>query len=271
MSRVVKIVLCVFGFLIVVSAALYADFVNFCNRSVPVFAYHRITTNKDIYSMPPDTFEAQMKYLHDKGYRSISLNEYVAKREKEPDAFNKNFVITFDDGYCDNNRVAMPIMKKYDYTGTIFIAIKYMAWPGYVTWQDVVSLKENGWEIGSHTYNHVALAKATPEELEAELKNSKEFLNKFDPDFNVNTIAYPFGSYNDDVYNALARNGYIAAVTGIDGVNTVDTPAYQLYRVNIFNDGKDVKMFAKRLLWAQLSGWTKSHGIDITKVRRFLQ
>ncbi len=271
MSRVVKIVLCVFGFLTVVSVALYADFVNFCNRSVPVFAYHRITTNKDIYSMPPDTFEAQMKYLHDKGYRSISLNEYVAKREKEPEAFYKNFVITFDDGYCDNNRVAMPIMKKYDYTGTIFIAIKYMAWPGYVTWQDVVSLKENGWEIGSHTYNHVALAKATPEELDTELKNSKEFLNKFDPDFKVNTIAYPFGSYNDDVYNALARNGYIAAVTGIDGVNTVDTPVYQLYRVNIFNDGKDVKMFAKRLLWAQLSGWTKSHGIDITKARRFLQ
>ena len=271
MSRVVKIILCVFGFLVVVGIALYADFAKFCSRSVPVFAYHRITTNKDIHSMPPDTFEAQMKYLHDNGYKSISLNEFVNKREMGSDAFNKNFVITFDDGYCDNNRVAMPIMKKYGYTGTVFIAIKYMAWPGYVTWQDVVSLKENGWEIGSHTYNHVALAKATPEELDAELKNSKEFLNKFDPSFNVNTIAYPFGSYNEDVYSALSKNGYVAAATGIDGVNTAETPAYQLYRVNIFNDGKDVKMFAKRLLWAQLSSWTRSHGIDITQARRFLQ
>ena len=117
--------------------------------------------------------------------------------------------------------------------------------------------------------NHVALAKSKPEELEAELKNSKEFLNKFDPGFNVNTIAYPFGSYNDDVYSALAKNGYVAAATGIDGVNTVDTPVYQLYRVNIFNDGKDVKMFAKRLLWAQISSWTRSYGLDITKARRF--
>ena len=74
MSRVVKIVLYVFGFLAVIGMALYADFVNFCNHTVPVFAYHRITTNKDIYSMPPDVFDAQMKYLHDKGYKSISLN-----------------------------------------------------------------------------------------------------------------------------------------------------------------------------------------------------
>ena len=80
MSRVVKIILCVFGFLVVVGIALYADFAKFCNRSVPVFAYHRITTNKDIYSMPPDTFEAQMKYLHDNGYKSISLNEFVNKK-----------------------------------------------------------------------------------------------------------------------------------------------------------------------------------------------
>lgn len=269
MSRVVKIVLYVFGFLAVIGMALYADFVNFCNHTVPVFAYHRITTNKDIYSMPPDVFDAQMKYLHDKGYKSISLNEFIDKRKSGSGAFNKNFVITFDDGYCDNNRVAMPIMKKYGYTGTIFIAIKYMAWPGYVTWEDVESLKKNGWEIGSHTWNHVALAKCTPENLENELKRSKDFLNNFDKEFNVNTIAYPFGSYNGTVYSALARNGYIAAATGIDGVNTVDTPAYQLYRVNIFNDGKDVKMFAKRLLWAQISSWTRSYGLDITNARRF--
>ena len=96
-------------------------------------------------------------------------------------------------------------------------------------------------------------------------------MNKFDSSFNVNTIAYPFGSYNEDVYSALSKNGYVAAATGIDAVNTAETRAYQLYRVNIFNDGKDVKMFAKRLLWAQLSSWTRSHGIDIAHARRFLQ
>ena len=267
MGRVGKFLLCVLGFMCVVGVALYADFVNFCNHSVPVFAYHRITRDKDIYSMAPETFDAQMKYLHDKGYKSISLNDFIKKREIGPDAFYKNFVITFDDGYSDNNRVALPIMKQYDFTGTVFIAIKYMAWPGYVTWQDVWSLKEGGWEIGSHTWNHIALAKAKPEELEYELKNSKDFMNNFDPEFAVNTLAYPFGSYNDDVYEALKRNGYVAAVTGIDGVNTVKTPVYQLYRVNIFNDGKDVKMFAKRLLWAQLSSWARYHGFDITKAR----
>lgn len=259
--------LCIFLF----AALLYVDFLNFCRKSVPVLAYHRVTTNKDIYSMPPEIFEEQMKYLRMKGYNSISLNEYIAGRKEGTAAFDRNIVITFDDGYSDNNRVAMPIMKKYGYTGTVFIAIKYMAWPGYVTWEDVVSLKKNGWEIGSHTYNHVALADCTNESLEKELKDSKAFLNNFDESFNVNTLAYPFGSYNEEAFSALERNGYVAAVTGFDGVNTMDTPSYQLYRVNIFNDGRSVGMFAKRLTWAQIMGWARSWGIDPIEIRALLQ
>ena len=267
MGKVRKLVLVVVGLICVITAFLYADFMNFCKHSVPVFAYHRITMNKDIYSMPAEIFEGQMQYLHKRGYKSISLNEYVKRREMGDDAFDKNFVVTFDDGYSDNHRVAMPIMKKYGYTGTVFIAIKFMAWPGYVTWQDVWGLEEGGWEIGSHTYNHVALAKCSPEELEYELKTSKDFLNNFEPKFNVNTLAYPFGSYNEKVYSSLEANGYVAAVTGIDGVNTAETPVYQLYRVNVFNDGNDVGMFARRLIWAQLSSWARSYGLDITHAR----
>ena len=60
MSRVVKIILCVFGFFVVVGTALYADFVNFCNHSVPVFFFFFITRDKDIYSMAPVVFDAQL-------------------------------------------------------------------------------------------------------------------------------------------------------------------------------------------------------------------
>lgn len=255
----------------IIGTGLYADFTDFCNHSVPVFAYHRVMDRTDTYSVKPEIFEKHMQYLAKRGYTSISINEFMQKRAEGDDAFYKNFVLTFDDGYEDNNTNAMPIMKKYGYTGTIFVAIKFMGWQGYVTWQDLESLKNNGWEIGSHTYNHVALSQCSAEELDREIKSSKDFLNAFDASYKVNTMAYPFGGYDDKVYASLERNGYIAAVTGVDGVNVYTTPPYQLYRVNVFHDDNNPKMFARRLLWSQLSSWARARGMDITVIRKWLQ
>ena len=270
MSKILKNILVVCIVMFSLLGILYYDFNEFCKRSVPIFAYHKVVGDNNLYSISPDIFEKQMQYLHEKGYTTISLSEYVNRREQGNDAFNKNCIITFDDGYANNNSAARPIMDKYGYKGTIFVAIKFMAWPGYVTWMDLWDLKTDGWEIGSHTYNHVSLNDCTPEQLRYEIKESKNFINNFDPGFKVNTMAYPFGSYNDDIGQVLKENNYIAAVTGIDGVNVADTPIYELYRVNIFNDSNNFKMFKKRLLWSQLSSWTRSHGLDITKLREIL-
>lgn len=77
----------------------------------------------------------------------------------------KYIAITFDDGREDNYSVAMPIMKRLDMPGTVYVAT------GFVdgTWQDsavlesprraltppeIIALKENGWEIGLHGDKH---------------------------------------------------------------------------------------------------------------------
>ncbi|MEG1345515.1 MAG: polysaccharide deacetylase family protein, partial [Acidaminococcaceae bacterium] len=217
-------------------------------------------------SMPPQEFEKQMQYLSDCGYKSLTLRQYAQLRQDPEHTFDNNIVVTFDDGYDDNRWAAMPIMQKYGYTGTIFVAIKFMAWPGYVTWQDLWALQDGGWEIASHTYNHIALGKCGAEELNEELATSRSFLNNMDKRFDVKTLAYPFGSYNDKVYQALRDNGYIAAVTGVDGVNTDKTPLLKLYRVNIFHDSNGMNGFKQRIARAQLSSWLRSYGIDFVKI-----
>lgn len=263
---ILKIIVAIWIIVFVLGLGLYWDFHNYQKHSVPVLAYHRVLDADDIYSMPPDEFDQQMAYLKEQGYTTISLENFVQKcKTGDEKQFSKNIVITFDDGYDDNNKNAMPIMKKYGYTGTIFVAVKYMAWPGYVNWQDLRSLQKAGWEIGSHTFNHVELAKCSKETTEKEIGESRAFLEGFIKNqFKINTLAYPFGSYNDKVFEALAKNSYVAAVTGRDGVNVVTSNPYELYRVNIFHDKLGLKGFKKRLLRAQAFSWLRSWGIEPT-------
>ncbi|HIU64172.1 MAG TPA: polysaccharide deacetylase family protein [Candidatus Avacidaminococcus intestinavium] len=270
MSKKSKICLAMFAMLLVLTSVLYYDFKNFCKHSVPIFAYHRVVNDNKLYSIDPTIFEQQMRYLYEQGYSTMSLNEFIKDREQTNNILQKKCIITFDDGYVDNNKNARPIMDKFGFKGTIFVAIKFMAWPNYVTWMDLWDLKTDGWEIGSHTYNHLALSECNAKQLDYELQASKDFINKFDPKFNVNTLAYPFGSETEATEQALKEHGYIAAVTGVDGVNTQSTPEYRLYRVNIFNDSNNFNMFKKRLLWSQLSSWTRTYGIDITRLRELL-
>ena len=83
------------------------DFLDFRDRSVPIFAYHRVEDKSDLYSMPTDEFRTQMEYLKENGYKTIKLGDYASRR-KAGDSFHKECVLIFDDGYLDNLTNAAP-------------------------------------------------------------------------------------------------------------------------------------------------------------------
>ena len=73
--------------------------------------------------------------------------------------------LTFDDGRGDNYQFVFPTMKKYGLTGTLFCTTGYVdgTWEKDKTWysagepltvQEVIRLKEEGWEIGLHGDKH---------------------------------------------------------------------------------------------------------------------
>jgi peptidoglycan/xylan/chitin deacetylase (PgdA/CDA1 family) len=77
-----------------------------------------------------------------------------------------------------------------------------------MNWDNVRQLHSEGHVIGSHTKSHPALPTLEKiSEIETELQHSGsrilEALGTF-PD----SIAYPFGAYNDDVIEAAKRTGY---------------------------------------------------------------
>jgi peptidoglycan/xylan/chitin deacetylase (PgdA/CDA1 family) len=242
----------------------WRDFQGFCERSVPIFAYHRVEDKSDLYSMPPEDFEQQMAYLQSKGYKTIKLGDY-ARRRKAGDTFHNECVLIFDDGYLDNLTIAAPIMKKYGYIGNMYMAGMYEGWTGYLTWDDEVALAKYGWELGSHTYVHKPLTTLSPEELAADLKKSHDHMMGLYYSNNGVTLSYPNGACNKAVAEAVDKAGYVAAVTGKIGVNTNADPLLTLRRVNVFHlKDKNLEHFKKGLLKAQLISWVNEKtGYDL--------
>ncbi|MEP7355924.1 MAG: polysaccharide deacetylase family protein [Anaerolineales bacterium] len=108
----------------------------------------------------PEDFAAQMAYLHDHGYVTVSLYDLadaVALGRPLPE---KALVLTFDDGYRSLVDQAVPVMKPYGYTGTVFVITQLMddELPAYLTWPQAEALYAQGWKIEPHTKTHEELA-----------------------------------------------------------------------------------------------------------------
>ena len=198
---------------------------------VPVLYYHSVMLEVgNEVRMPPDQFEAQMAYLKDQGYQSITLNQLYLAFYKGGSLPPKPFVITFDDGYVDNYTNAFPILKKYGYTATIFMVTSYIDGKGFLSWSQLKELVASGWEIESHTTTHPYLSKVDEATLWHELKSSKDFLEE-GLGQSVNFFAYPYGDYNSVVSKTVKDTGYLMAITTQRGWANHEGDALEVKRV----------------------------------------
>ena len=265
MAKILKILGVFITLVVFVVVVLYWDFTKFCASSVPIFAYHRVENADDMYTMPVKDFAEQMAYLQEAGYTTMNLDQYAIARQKG-ESFHNKIVLIFDDGYLDNLTNAAPIMKKHGFTGSMFMAVKFEGWPGYIDWQREHELVKFGWEIGSHTINHNPLTDLKPEQVKDELIRSYKYVRGIYNPPTGSTLSYPSGKVNDAIAKQVEEAGYIAAVSGVVGVNDNTVPLMQLRRVNVFHyKNQSMKKFKRALVKAQVASWALSHGVDIVK------
>lgn len=90
---------------------------------------------------------------------------------------------------------------------------------GYPTLEQVLELQNDyGYEIASHTFNHVSLDKQTDEVMEKELKSSFEFLNK--NGLRCENFMIPYGAYNNKVL-AVASKYYRSIRNSEEDYNSI--------------------------------------------------
>ncbi len=194
---------------------------------IPILTYHKVDTKFEfgITRVTPEQFEKHIKFLHDNGFKSLTVSG--ARKIKQTD--EKIICITFDDGYKSIIEYAFPILKKYNFIATVFVISNFVGkindWDfsfgikfEHLDWDDLKILCENGWEIGSHSANHLALTLLDKEEIKFELENSKFEIEK-NLGVKITSFAPPFSRYDEKIVRLAFESGYEGVYALTNGKN----------------------------------------------------
>lgn len=206
-------------FLIVISIIIVLFILyQYSNQKVAVLGYHSFYKDKSElieeseFINDINSFEKQMKYLHDHNYKTLTLDEFYKWKKDELKIPRKSVLITFDDGYLSNYMYAFDILKKYDMNGVVFFIGKN-AEEGkeegtiydYMSFEIINRCREEypNIEFASHSYDlHISgVANISKEDLD---KDTKEMSKQG----NFEYFAYPYGIYSDDMIDVLKNNNY---------------------------------------------------------------
>lgn len=186
-----------------------------------ILCYHSISNDGWRYSTSASDFESQLHYLS-KTKKIVSLEKVLKSN------IDGQIALTFDDGYKDFLTNALPILKKYNIKGTLFV----LGTPdnanrkaldnnkNFLSIADIKIIKNLGWEIGFHTNTHTSLNKLTGKELEKEIIEGKKNLEK-QLGFNLRYFAYPMGEYSNEVVQTVKKAGFDAAFSTNGGAVSI--------------------------------------------------
>ena len=218
---------------------------------VPILVYHSIlprhqgeTEQQKRFSVTPEHFAAELRYLKDHGYTAVSLDalaDYFSVGRTLP---AHPVILTFDDGWENQYANGFPILKEYGFTATFFIFSNAPDYGRFMSWAQISKLQDAGMTIGGHSKSHPYLYKITdPAELRKEIIESKKIIEEHigRP---VTVFAYPFGRYSTESLAIVKEAGYRTARTMYGGVSHT---AADLFTLKIVEAGDDVPMFERNL------------------------
>jgi peptidoglycan/xylan/chitin deacetylase (PgdA/CDA1 family) len=257
---------------------------------VVALCYHGVSaTWPSSLAVTPQQLEEQVGWFVRRGYRPVTVRDAARARGR-----GKRVAITFDDALRSVSTLALPVLQRLGAVATVYAPSQYiadgapMAWPevrahlatehaAELDPMSVAQLPEvaaQGWEIGSHTCTHPWLPRLDDARLAAELGDSKRQLAEV-LELPIDTLAYPFGAYDERVAEATAAAGYAAAVTlpdrvpawphAPDALARMTLPRIGLYRADDYRRfrlkvSRPVRVLRRSPLWD-----------GITAVRRWTQ
>lgn len=263
--------------------------------------------------LPVSQFERQMEMLEE--FRPVVPLGQALKQIATTDAVEPMVCLTFDDGTADNVRLVLPILKRFGYRATFFLATglvdrgamlscnmirlladlhgreeldgtippvcrQILAEPGFhkqlarhdyqqeleqlwlrnsrrvdpeavdalrmMTWDEVLSLRDAGMEIGAHTVNHVILGREGLVRRRSEMTGSVARVQEM-LDIRHVPFSYPngeVGDFNETDQQVLATLNVPYAVKQTPGWITPNSPRLALPRNSISRHCSDSAFLA---------------------------
>jgi peptidoglycan/xylan/chitin deacetylase (PgdA/CDA1 family) len=213
-----------------------------------VLMYHSIEAYRSDpfqVTVHPRRFERQMRWLHRRGLRGVAIREL--RSAGTPGTVG----LTFDDGYADFLTEALPVLRRYGFTATVYVLAGafggHNAWdqPGprkaLLSTDQVRVIADAGLEIGSHGLAHRALPDTSDAMLTDEVAGSRAILSAL-LGGDIDGFCYPYGAVGPREVAAVRAAGYDYACAV--GASIVDR-RYAIPRVFIGDRDGPLRLSAK--------------------------
>jgi peptidoglycan/xylan/chitin deacetylase (PgdA/CDA1 family) len=192
--------------------------------ALPVLTYHAVGDEPSQIAVPPAFFRRQIVELRRAGYRAVSFAEAARLLDAGQKDDSRLVCITFDDAYRSVLENAVPVLREVGFVATIFVPTEHAGdanrwdtetpprgWP-ILSWEELIALARDGFEIGSHTRTHPDLRRLDDASLNEELAGSRRELEDR-LGMEVASFCYPFGHHDARTRAAVLAAGYRAACT----------------------------------------------------------
>lgn len=241
---IIYIILCVI--ILILGFQCWKNY-NINQKQIAVLVYHDIVENNKFIANNVDTittkeFNEQLKYLKDKGYTSISLDELYNWKKGKIDISEKSVVITFDDAYYSFKHVAQPILQQYNFKAACFLigSVTGNVTPAYEEGKyatiglDEINNKSENIIYGSHTFDlHRQTEDGNPIIKSKSYEIIKEDIKRFNTHlFDAKYLAYPYYTYTKDMIRVLEEQNYKLAFAGEDEMMTKGVNDYKIPRIS---------------------------------------
>jgi len=236
-----------------------------------ILTYHQIDVAppppaafRSLY-VAPASFARQMRWLHNLGYRGLSMRDLMPYLRGEK--VGKVVGLTFDDGYCNNLQYALPVLQECGFTATCYVMSQLLGktnvWDlengvvqaDLMTASQIRQWAQAGMEIGAHTKTHCKLPHMSDADAAREISDCKAELGDV-LGVPVEHFCYPYGFY-EDRHAAMAQDaGYQSATTTLRGKVRLGADLFQLHRIPVVRS-----TYMPQFLLKLLTGYENGKGL----------
>jgi peptidoglycan/xylan/chitin deacetylase (PgdA/CDA1 family) len=190
-----------------------------------------------------DNFVSHLDYLAANSFTTITLDQFYDWRVNDGILPYRPIMLTVDDNYILGYTEMYPElaargMVATNYTHTRGIGIGSPK----ASWDQVAEMDAAGvFFVEAHSQTHPRLTTVSSSQLQQEVGGSRADIAANVAGKVSNHFAYPYGGYDATVIAELMAAGFKTGMTTNKGLNTRDTPLFELRRW--YGDGRDLPAF----------------------------
>lgn len=219
------------------------------SNQINCFVYHRFGDSRfPSTNISVENFRQHLEFLKENKFNVFTLSEALDLLDKN-ELPEKTVVLTVDDGYQSFLENAMPLLREFEFSATLFINTDQFGSDDFLSVQQIKQLHKEGIEIGNHSHSHAHFVNFSPAERLDTFRRDLELSEKIFTEklgIQPQLYAYPYGEYTPEIQEVLEESGYKGAAAQKSGVIASFSHRYALPRFPMAGPFTRTERFAEK-------------------------